>query len=239
MPLPLRVHGPPTALPALGADMEGDGAPAFDPRSRDQHGEPVQFHGASRALGLPACTSAGLVLSALLIAQSGPSNLDSRDGTPGATLHPGGLSRSSSKRWGSPAELRKEGCHGASGCAVLLAPDAPPPDAFGNLTQTLMPRRSAAARLVRLQAWVRLEPHCGSRYRGTVGRPPTTRRCGFASTSPISNWRLLRQYGNRPISSSEWKSYEISGEKSLPMRKLLVSASCSSVKRRSGSTVQR
>jgi erythromycin esterase len=169
--------------------------------------------------------AAGLFLPALLAAQSAPSNLAFQSGTPGDPPR-GWTVPQFLKSLGFSAEFRKEGCHSAAGCAVLLAPDAPPPDAFGNL----MLRFDAArfrGQTVRLRAWVKLQP-AGEPDRAPSGQTPRDRtQPDRASRQPapsnhaqmwlrvdLPNQQIgfFDNMGDRPISSSEWKSYEITGQ---------------------------
>jgi hypothetical protein len=97
-----------------------------------------------------------VLLPASLIAQSGPSNLDFKEGTAGEPP-PGWVVPQVLKAVGYSAEFRREGCWSASGCAVLLAPSAPPPEAFGNLTQ-VFDATPFRGKTVRLRAFLKVEP---------------------------------------------------------------------------------
>ncbi len=101
------------------------------------------------------------------------------------------------KAAGYSAELRREGCRGATPCAVLLAPDG----TFGNLSMTFdaAPYRG---RSVRLRAWIRIEPDAPSGHA----------RMFLEVNLPTGKTGFSDNMGDRPISSSAWQSYEISGE---------------------------
>ncbi|HEY2012944.1 MAG TPA: erythromycin esterase family protein [Bryobacteraceae bacterium] len=102
---------------------------------------------------------------------------------------------------GYDAEFRREGCHSTPLCAVMTAPAKPPAGTFGNLSQTFdaTPYRG---HVVRLQAWVRVEskaPADHAQMWMEVNLPD--RKKGFSDNM-----------GDRPITSGEWTSYEITGE---------------------------
>jgi len=132
-----------------------------------------------------------LFLPAALLAQS---NLTFQNGLPGEAP-PGWVVPPALKALGYTAELRTEGCRGESRCAVLLPPAALPPDSSGSLSQTFdaAPFRGKS---IRLRALVRVEGRAQMWLR--VGLP--NRQMGF-----------FDDMGDRPITSSEWKTYEING----------------------------
>ena len=116
------------------------------------------------------------------------------------------------KALGYSSELRHDGCH-STACVVLAAPASPPAGAFGNLTQTFdaAPYRGHA---VRLHAWIRLEPADPSDVAPTWARmwlDVSLPAQGAGSSSGVSGG-FSDNMGDRPISSTEWKSYEILGE---------------------------
>jgi erythromycin esterase len=132
-----------------------------------------------------------LLLPAALLAQS---NLNFQNGLPG-DAPPGWGVPPVLKALGYAAELRVEGCRGESRCAVLLPPAALPPDSSGTLSQTFdaAPFRGKS---IRLRALVRAEGRAQMWLR--VDLP--NRQMGF-----------FDDMGDRPITSPEWKTYEIDG----------------------------
>jgi erythromycin esterase len=104
---------------------------------------------------------------------------------------------------GYTAETRREGCRGAT-CAVLLPPGpagTPPPGGFGNLVQTVdaAPYRG---RKVSLSAWIRLE----------AGAAGDSAQMWLRVVRPDRQLGFYDDMGDRPISSTEWRRYEIAGE---------------------------
>jgi hypothetical protein len=104
------------------------------------------------------------------------------------------------RRAGFTAELRRQGCHSGSGCAVVLVPAAPPAQTFGNLMQSLdaAPYRGQN---VRFRAWVRLEPV----------EPGDRAQLWLRVDLPGGQMGFFDNMGDRPISSSEWGRHEITG----------------------------
>ena len=111
---------------------------------------------------------------------------------------------------GYAAETRQEGCRSAT-CTVLLAPDSPPPLAFGNLTQTLdaAPYRG---RKVALSAWIRLE----------AGAPGDSAQMWLRVVRPDRLLGFYDDMGDRPIASTEWRRYEIAGEVAADARSIQI-----------------
>ncbi len=132
-----------------------------------------------------------LFLPAALLAQS---NLAFQNGLPGAAP-PGWVVPPAFRALGYSAELRTEGCRGESRCAVLLPPAALPPGSSGSLSQAFdaTPFRGKS---IRLRALVRAEGRAQLWLR--VDLP--NRQMGF-----------FDDMGDRPITSAEWKTYEIDG----------------------------
>ena len=159
-------------------------------------------------MGLPPVCFMRLLLiliPAILTAQSAPSNLAFETGTPGEPP-PGWVVPQIQKALGYSAEFHREGCRSASGCAVLLAPAALPPDTFGNLTQSFDASRFRG-KTVRLRAFVKVEP-----------APPLDRNATdhaqmwLRVDRPNQQMGFFDDMGDRPITSPEWVSYEITGE---------------------------
>ncbi|HYW41947.1 MAG TPA: erythromycin esterase family protein [Bryobacteraceae bacterium] len=138
-----------------------------------------------------------LFVPAVLWAQS---NLDFRQGAPGETP-PGWMVPSVIQAAGYSAELRREGCRSGSGCAVLRAPAEPPAGTYGNLMQAV-----AAApylgKTVRLRASIKVEALA----------PGASARMWLRVDLPAGQQGFLDNMGDRPITSSEWNTYEIVGE---------------------------
>lgn len=128
--------------------------------------------------------------------QQGPVNPGFENGAPGQ-VPPGWFVPTSD----FSAEVRREGCAAGSGCAVLYPRAAVPSQPFGNLMQAFaaLPFRG---KQIRLRASIRVEQ--------------------ASSADRAQMWRRVdrtgRQFGlfdnmdDRPIQSSEWKTYEIGGE---------------------------
>jgi erythromycin esterase len=169
------------------------------------------------------------LLPAVLAAQS-PVNLGFQNGSPGEPP-PGWVVPQVLKALGYSAEFRREGCRGDSGCAVLLPPAALPPDTFGQLMQSFdaAPFRGKTGRL---RAFVKVVP-APAAERPPAGRAPVDRgsanraraegaRTDRAPTDHARMWLrvdlpnqqmgFFDDMGDRPISSSQWMSYEITGE---------------------------
>ena len=164
------------------------------------------------------------LLPASLLAQSAPANLAFENGTPGEPP-PGWIVPQVLRSLGYSAEFRREGCRSASGCAVILAPSAPPPETYGNLTQ----RFDAApfrGKTVRLRAFVRVEPaplagraladHTPA-SRAPANRAPADRtpadhaQLWLRVDLPNQQMGFFDDMGDRPIYSPQWTSYEITG----------------------------
>jgi len=126
----------------------------------------------------------------------GPQNLTFEQGVPGKAP-PGWIVPSLPKDANYMAELRRTGCRGKAGCAVLLVPANAP-----TLNASLMQSFSAVAyrgKTVRLRAWLRLEafdPDARAQMLLSVDR--TNRQPGF-----------FDNMSDRPIRSAEWSRYEI------------------------------
>lgn len=145
------------------------------------------------------------LLPAVLTAQSAPSNLAFQKGAPGEPP-PGWVVPQVLKALGFSAEFRREGCRSGSGCAVLLAPAALPPETFGNLMQGFdaAPFRG---KTVRLRAFVKVEPAL------PADRAPADHaQLWLRVDLPNQQMGFFDDMGDRPISSSQWMSYEITGE---------------------------
>lgn len=128
-------------------------------------------------------------LPAILFAQSAPSNLA------------GWIVPQVLKSLGFTAEFRREGCRSESGCAVLLGPAAPPPETFGNLMQSF-DAKPFRGQTVRFRAFVKLESENSKDHAQLWLRVDlANQQMGF-----------FDNMGDRPISSAEWKSYDITGE---------------------------
>jgi erythromycin esterase len=140
----------------------------------------------------PVMRRLAFLLPAVVFAQT---NLDFREGSAGAEPTGWVVPQTAGYR----VELRNEGCRGAGTCAVLISPAAP--SGFGNLMQSF-PAAPYRGKPVRLRAWIRIEPSSPSdraqmwlRVDNNDGQP------GF-----------FDNMGDRPITSQEWKEYEITGE---------------------------
>jgi hypothetical protein len=111
--------------------------------------------------------------------------------------------------WSLPADVAElgytmkvlhDGCRSET-CVVLIPPANPPAHPAGALSESLDPT-DVRGRRIRLRAWVRLErPGAGDRAQLwlRVDRPAGV--LGFYDTM-----------GDRPITSPDWRSYEIVGE---------------------------
>jgi erythromycin esterase len=130
------------------------------------------------------------------IAQTGPANLDFEAGTPGQTP-PGWIVPTG----GFAAEIRHEGCRSGSGCAVLSPSGAASPAPFGNIMQAFA-ADAFRGKIIRLRAWIRVEKTDASDHAQMWLRVDRTGR----------QMGLFDNMSDRPIASSEWQSYEISGE---------------------------
>jgi tetratricopeptide (TPR) repeat protein len=146
----------------------------------------------------PIVLQARVRLAAWEDLRPGPRNLEFREGITGK-VPPGWIVPALPKDADSVAELRRTGCRGGVGCAIVrVPPNAPSPVAI------LMQSFDAAAyrgKTVRLHAWMKLEP-ADSQDRAqmflSVDRP--NRQSGF-----------LDNMNDRPIRSVDWTRYEIAG----------------------------
>jgi erythromycin esterase len=121
--------------------------------------------------------------------------LDFAEGAPGATP-PGWFVPTA----GYVAEIRHEGCRAAA-CAVLAQSGAPTNAPFGNIMQAFSaePFRGKA---VRLRAWIRVDKTAAQDHA----------QMWLRVDRPGQQMGLFDNMGDRPITSPEWASYEISGE---------------------------
>src|ERR1700678_172075 len=106
-----------------------------------------------QAKACPTKTLLCLLLPALALGQA---NLKFQEGRPGE-VPPGWFVLGGAKSSGYLATWQSEGCHGATACALLAAPDSPAPEGFGTLMQSF-PATAFRGRTVRLRAWIRLAP---------------------------------------------------------------------------------
>jgi hypothetical protein len=101
---------------------------------------------------------------------------------------------------GYTMKVMHEGCRSEM-CVVLVPPQDPPAQPPGALMESLDPGDVRGRRL-RLRAWVRLEaPGPGDRAQLWLRVDRSGGVLGFYDTM-----------GDRPITSSEWRSYEVVGE---------------------------
>lgn len=139
----------------------------------------------------------------LAFAQSGtpqgPANLDFRAGETGQ-VPPGWFVPPVLKTAGFSAELRREGCRSAIGCAVVTVPPAPPATGFGNLMQTFSAAQYRGA-TVRVRAWVRLE----------AASPGDQARLWFRVDRPGRLPGFFDNMQDRPVTSADWQLCEIVG----------------------------
>jgi hypothetical protein len=136
-------------------------------------------------------------LPALALAQT---NLKFQEGAPGQAP-PGWFVLDPVKDAGYLAAWQREGCRNGLGCALLAAPAAPPPESFGILMQSF-DAQAYRGKTVRLRAWIRVErkaPADHAQMLLHVGRPGFQQ--GFVDTM-----------ADRPISTEDWRQYEIQGE---------------------------
>ncbi len=140
-----------------------------------------------------------LLLQVVALSPPGPVNPGFERGQPGQ-VPPGWFVPPVLRRAGFSAEVRRQGCHSGSGCAVVLVGANPPPETFGNLMQSFdaAPYRGQN---VRFRAWVRLE---------TV-EPGDRAQLWLRVDRPGGQVGFFDNMGGRPIRSSQWQSYEISG----------------------------
>lgn len=128
----------------------------------------------------------------------GPRNLDFRQGVIGR-VPPGWIVPALPKDADSLAELRRTGCHGGAGCAIVrVPPNAPSPVA--NLMQSF----GAAAyrgKTVRLRAWLKVEAlDSQDRAQMFLSVDRGNRQTGF-----------FDNMNDRPVRSLEWTRCEIAG----------------------------
>jgi len=97
----------------------------------------------------------------------------------------------------------------------LLAPSAPPPETYGNLTQSFdaVPFRG---KTVRLRAFVRVEPaappdHPAAEQASPKRVPTDHAQLWLRVDLPNQQMGFFDDMGNRRIYSPQWTSYEISG----------------------------
>jgi hypothetical protein len=128
----------------------------------------------------------------------GPRNLEFREGITGR-VPPGWIVPALPKDADSVAELRRSGCRGAGGCAIVrVPPNAPSPVA--NLMQSF-DATAYRGKTVRLRAWLKLEPaDSQDRAQMFLSVDRANRQTGF-----------FDNMNDRPIRSTEWTRYEIAG----------------------------
>lgn len=136
-----------------------------------------------------------LLLPIVMLGQTGPANLNFEQGTPGQTP-PGWVVPTGGYR----VEIRTEGCR-TSPCAVLSPPETLSPAVpFGNAMQ-MFAAQPFRGKTIRLRAWIRVERvDPGDRAQMWLRVDLPNRQMGF-----------FDNMGDRPITSSAWESYEISG----------------------------
>ncbi len=141
-----------------------------------------------------------LVFAAVTFSQSGPVNLDFESGETGQAPS-GWIVPPTLQQAGYSAELRREGCRGGTGCAVVLVPASQSRQAFGNLMQQIdaSPYRGQT---VRLSAWVRLE----------AAESTDRAQLWFRVDRQGGQMGFFDNMGSRPITSPEWRLYSIRGE---------------------------
>jgi hypothetical protein len=126
----------------------------------------------------------------------GPVNLRFEQGTPGQV--PQGWSAARSN--GYSAELRNKGCKNQGNCAVVIGPDSPPPNTFGNLMQGVnaAPYRG---KVVRMRAWLRMDSK----------GPGDKAQLWFRVDRANQQMGFFDNMDNRPVVTAEWKRAEITG----------------------------
>jgi erythromycin esterase len=148
----------------------------------------------------PASAFCVLLLQVVSLPPPGPANPGFEQGETGQAP-PGWFVPPMLRKAGYSAELRRQGCHSGSGCAVVLVPAEQPAQMFGNLMQSLEAAPYRGQR-VRFRAWVRLEAvEAGDRAQLWLRVDRIGGQMGF-----------FDNMGDRPIRSSEWRSYEITAE---------------------------
>lgn len=102
---------------------------------------------------------------------------------------------------GNSAEWKNQGCHSGSGCALLTRPSDPSPNTFSNLMQNIDARPLRGKRVL-FRAAVRVEGSSpGDRAQLWFRVDLAERKVGF-----------FDNMGRRPITSPEWKIYEINAD---------------------------
>jgi len=128
----------------------------------------------------------------------GPRNLNFEEGEPGKAP-PGWTVLTLEKVTGNLAELRRKGCRGGIGCAVLIAP-ATAPGQVGNLMQSF----SAAAyrgKTVRLRAWLRVE----------AVAPGDRGNMWLQEDRPSGKQAFSADLDERAVRSPDWTLCELTG----------------------------
>lgn len=148
---------------------------------------------------LEAATQARRVLAGWDSPLPGPRNLKFDEGVVGKAP-PGWTVPSLPKDADYMAELRRRGCRGSIGCAVVLVPaNAPTP------VTSLMQSFSAAAyrgNTVRFRAWLKVEAFdSDGRAQLLLSVDRANRQSGF-----------FDNMSDRPIRSAEWNRYELEGK---------------------------
>jgi hypothetical protein len=147
----------------------------------------------------PVAAEARTKLSGWSDAPPGPRNLRFEQGRAG-DVPPGWFVPAVEKTTGSLAQLRRKGCRGNAGCAVVIAP-ATASDAVGNLMQSF----SATAyrgKTVRLRAWVRVE----------AGTPGDRAQMWLKVYRPNGRAGFYDDMDDRPVRDAEWTNCEIVAE---------------------------
>jgi hypothetical protein len=141
---------------------------------------------------------------------SGPRNLRFEEGVAGKAP-PGWFVPSLPKDADYMAELRRDQCRSRSGCAMVVAP-ANVPRPVGNLMQSFS-AAAYAGKLVRLRAWLRLEPFFFSPLSGLRVPDPEDRAQLWLSVERTNRRRgFSENMDERPVRSTEWTETEIVGE---------------------------
>jgi len=142
----------------------------------------------------------GLAAAALLpVLAFAQIDLKFEDGRTG-DVPPGWFVLDSTMGLGYAATLQRDGCRDTAPCALLSAPDNPPPNSFGAMMRTL-PAVQFRGRTVRLRAWIRFEKKEAGRAQMFLH----SGRQGFQPGFPES-------VKDCPIETAQWAQYEIRGE---------------------------
>jgi hypothetical protein len=139
-------------------------------------------------------------LAAIAEAPAGPRNLSFEQGEPGK-VPDGWFVEGWRSRQGYSAELRRTGCHGTTGCAVVLVPATHPVNGFGNLMQSF----SAAGyrgMTVRLHAWLRVD---------AVSKGDTA-QLWLRVDGPNQKMGFFDNMHDRPVRSAAWTEAQIVGK---------------------------